>query len=298
MSVAVDFRNPGQVFGCLGLVQLVEMLHLGARIRAGFRSDPSRFDISVESAEVEIAEVVRWLIGCEAQLVLPDASYIPSVPKEFKALLGDVKYRVRPVGEPIAYGPQGKALKRLPVELLDAGERRVSVNYQGNAYALTACRNGVLWAPTGTDRAATFYMVSALLRLARQDGIDLAAPFSTGNYRAHAGAIGFRLDPLWRPSTRRAGYSFNATKTACAVNPLTELLSALGLTYARPESPSRLTMRYAIPMGSFAPSQLRAGVGGAALPCPMRRYEVRLEDLTGKGTFAIDSVRLTNPGVL
>lgn len=298
MSVAVDFRNPGQVFGCLGLVQLVEMLHPCASIRAGFSSDPSRFEIFVESAEVEIAEVVRWLIGCEAQLVLPDESYIPSVPKEFKALLGGVKYRVRPVGEPIAYGPQGKALNRLPVELLDAGGRGVSVNYQGGAYALTARPSGVLWAPTGTDRAATYYMVSALLRLSREEGTDLSSPFSTGNYRPHTGAIGFRLDPLWRPSTRRAGYSFNATKTACAVNALTELLSALGLTYARWQALSRLTMCYAVPMGSFAPSQLRAGVGAAALPCPMRRYEVRLEDLTGKGTYAIDSVRLTNPGVL
>ena len=298
MSVAVDFRNPGQVFGCLGLAQLVEMLHPGASIRAGFRSDPNRFEISVESVEVEIAEIVRWLIGCEAQLVLPDASYIPTVPKEFKALLGDVRYRVRPVGEPIAYGPQGKALKRLPVELLHADGRGVSVNYQGDTFALTARPSGVLWAPTGTDRAATYYMVSTLLRLAREEGIDLSGPFSRGNYRPHAEAIGFRLDPLWRPSTRRTGYSFNATKTACAINPLTELLSALGLTYARWQSLSKLTMRYAIPMGSFAPSQLRAGVGSAALPCLTRRYEVRLEDLTGKGTYAIDSVRLTNPGVL
>lgn len=298
MSVPVDFRNPAQVFGCLGLVQLVEVLHPGAPIRAGFRSDPSRFEIFVESAEAEITEIVRWLTRCEAQLVLPDDSYIPSVPKEFKALLGDVRYRVRPIGEPIAYAPQGKTLKRLPVELLGAGRRGVSVNYQGDTFALTARASGVLWAPTGRDRAATYYMVRTLLGLACEESIELSSPFSSANYRPHAGAIGFRLDPLWRPSTRRAGYSFNATKTACAINPLTELLSALGLTYARWQSLSKLTMRYAVPMGSFAPSQLRAGIGAAALPCSMRRYEVRLEDLTGKGTYAIDSVRLTNPGVL
>ena len=68
-----------------------------------------------------------------------------------------------------------------------------------------------------------------------------------------------------------AGSMFNVTKSACAVNPITELLCALGLSYARPECPSRVTMRYAIPMGLYAPSQLRAGVDGAARVRPAGR---------------------------
>ena len=298
MSVVADFRNPAQVFGCLGLLQLVEILHPGVPIRAGFGCDPSRFEIAVEGADVHIPDVVRWLIGSKPRLVLPDESYIPSAPKEFKALLGQVNHRVRGAGEPAAYAPRGKTLKRLPVELVGRDGRCVCVDYQGDSFALTGRPSGVLWAPTGAERAVTYHMVSALLSLMRAERIDPAAPFSTGNYLPHAEAIGFRLDPLWRPSTRRTGYSFNVTKSACAINPLTELLCALGLSHARPERPSILTMRYAIPIGSYAPSQLRAGVGGAPLRSPMRRYEVWLEDLTGKGTFAIDSVRLINRGVL
>ncbi len=294
MSVAVDFRNPAQVFGCIGLMQIAEVLHSGAALRAGFRSEPNRFEIAVESAEMQVSDAVRWLIASKARLVLPDESYIPSAPKRFKALLAGVSYRVRTAGEPIAYSPHGKTLRLLPVELVGPDGLSVCVDYQGDSYALTGRPSGVLWAPTGKDRAVTYHMVNALLTLMRKKGIDPDSLFSTGNYLPHAEAIGFRLDPLWRPSTRRAGYSFNATKSACAINPLTELLCALGLSYARLERPSRLTMRYAIPMGLFSPSQLRAGVGGAALPAPVRRYEVRLEDLTGKGIFAIDSVRLTN----
>ena len=64
---------------------------------------------------------------------------------------------------------------------------------------------------------------------------------------------------------------FNATKSACAVNPITEVLCALGLSYAWPECPLRLTMRYAIPMGLYAPSRLRAGVDGAARVRPAGR---------------------------
>jgi CRISPR-associated protein Csx14 len=98
----------------------------------------------------------------------------------------------------------------------------------------------------------------------------------------------FRLD--WRRDyiPIHLGFSLNDHGDIVAMGyPLVELLAAIGLTHARPKRPerrSKLRYEYAAPGRERAtdttwlpPNLLRAALGGADLPFPMRRFLMLLD---------------------
>lgn len=275
-SIPVDVLNPGQVIASLGFLEAAEVL-LGAAEGVFDWRDPTdvRFLFRAAGDTPPVEAVLGFLESAEARAVLPKGG---SQADEWKGSWGPQPRELREEeGYPIA-PPRSPAT--LVCELIH-GDRRLVLTSWGDERAMIGRDNFKLWAGAGGYPGAGLARDAlALIRgkalAAKEDPFALTAPQSSS----------FRLD--WRRDyiPLDAGFSVNAHgQMTTAGFPLVELLASIGLTHARPRrGDTKLRYDFAIagrdasaPELWLSPPLMRAALGGAPLPFPMRRFHMFLD---------------------
>lgn len=269
-KIPVDLFNPGQVFACLGFMELADMLLGDAE--AGFNwSNPkqARFCLMANGDE----DPVKAAIGFAAEADLESVS--PSFNE-----LNMEKWNVhtRELGRNEAFPfPLPTSPATLPIELSKDG-KVLQVNHWGDG---TVRDNVKFWAGAGGYPGAALWrdaldLVKDRAIAAYEDPFALSAPQSSS----------FRFD--WRRDyiPLDAGFSPNEHAEMEMVGyPLVELFAAVGLNHARPQRPDRrnkLLYRYSV-IGSDARNVgllplpfLRTALGAHAMPFPQRFFRMNL----------------------
>jgi len=264
-TIAVDLLNPGQVLGCIGLMEAAEVFFGGVRAGFDWRGATTGFKLEAALADNPIAAVIGFLKSARATALVPancehttDKWKLPS-----ERLPDDAPY---------AY-PSPDSPATLAVRLDGEVARRkasLTIDYWGD-HLLTTQRDPLkLWGGAGG------YPGAALAN----DALELIGEADESDPFAHRApqSSAFRLD--WRRDyiPIDAGFSPNEHGSLSMVGyPLVELLAAIGLTYARPVRDDRLAFRYGVIGGrTYAPSFMRAALGGGELPFPMRSFQMQL----------------------
>lgn len=278
-SIPVDLFNPGQVFACLGFVELAEAL-VGPT-RAGFDwSEPAeaRFVISVEGDVDPIARGLGFLAEAEVRSLVPAGSD-----------LSTEKWKVpscRSAPESAFPIPLPSTPASLPAVLV-ANDRTVVLSSWGEVRTrevLASQRDNVkFWAGSGG------YPGVGLLR----DALEAVRPHLTG-----AGpdpfAVSVPQSSSFRFDWRRdyipidIGFSLNEHSAMQPRGyPVVEVLAAIGLSHARPLRRRKLEYRYTVAGRSDVRQDedrallpallLRASLGTSELPFPTRTFTMHLD---------------------
>ncbi|PCC68196.1 CRISPR-associated protein Csx14 [Nannocystis exedens] len=265
-SIPVDLFNPGQVFACLGIVEAAATL-LGEAEAAFDWTGESRFHVRSPGPAHPIAAVLAFLADAEVVAEVPHESTLAT---GWKSGWGRVE-SLGPV-EPYPY-PEPGSVATLRAALC-VGSRRLVLDHWGDVKR----DNVKFWAGSGGyPGAALARDALALVRDRLDDAVNdpfaVAAPQSSS----------FRLD--WRRDyiPMEIGFSLNehGGRIETVGYPLVELLGALGLGHARPQRLDRLAYRYGAlgrtsTIAWYPPCLLRAALGGAPLPFPLRRFHMSL----------------------
>jgi len=274
-SIPVDLFNPGQVFGCLGFVELAEEL-IGPVSSAFDWSDEAsvRFVIDAPGDRDPFAEALRFLSEASVSALAPSSGDLDT------GKWGVPTHRTEP-REPFPV-PVPASPASLPAILSD-GAATVSLHSWGDVNtpdALGTRRDNVkFWAGAGGYPGVALLRdalvaVKSKLAEAREDPFAVATPQSSS----------FRFD--WRRDyiPLDIGFSLNVHgKMTPEGYPLVEILAAIGLMHARPHRETKLKYRYGVlgrpssdPGGLLPTALLRAALGCARLPFPTRTFTMHL----------------------
>jgi CRISPR-associated protein Csx14 len=273
-SIPVDLYNPGQVFACLGLVELADVLLGDAEGAFDWSGSGARFHVRAAGPDSPVARALAFLDRAEAVALVVDGS--PNLAAWKSAWGAAPRVGARDAGYPF---PDPDSPATLVCALI-AGEHEIRIEHWGDQ---TERDNVKFWAGAGGYPGAALArdaleLIRGKLADAAGDPFALAAPMSSS----------FRLD--WRRDyiPLDAGFSLNDHKATMSAlgYPLVELLAAIGLSHARPlrlDRRDKLTYAYGVAgrdetTGSIwlRPSFLRAALGAAPLPFPMRRFRMFL----------------------
>jgi len=70
-SIPVDLRNPGQVFACLGLMEMTEVLNGPCMMRFNYSSNETLCRFELDTSEDCIEKAVRFLARCKVVAIAP-----------------------------------------------------------------------------------------------------------------------------------------------------------------------------------------------------------------------------------
>jgi CRISPR-associated protein Csx14 len=274
-SIPVDLFNPGQVFACIGFAEAADVL-LGDAQGVFDWSDPadSVFRLRAKGDESPVLRVLRFIDEAKAQAVAPAES--ANIAAWNGSWGSPPEARDRGYGYPF---PDPPSPATLACRLSD-GRHSLTIEHWGDA---TERDNVKFWAGAGGYPGAGL-AADALALVEGRAAAAVADPFALGAPQSSS----FRLD--WRRDyiPIHAGFSLNAHGDIDTLGfPLVELLGAIGLSHARPLRPdwrNKLLYGYAV-VGRAAGvdtnwlplSFLRAALGMAALPFPMRHFKMLLD---------------------
>lgn len=261
-TVPVDLFNPGQVFACYGLLEAAEVLLGDAR--GGFDwsdATQARFHLSADRDSNPVHVVLDFLATATVVSLVPPGS-------GHRTEKWNVPSTLVPSGA--AYPiPEPDSPATLPA-LLCSGDQCLVLDHWGDA---TQRDNVKFWAGAGGYPGVALLrdalgLISSRIGAAAEDPFSLAATQSSS----------FRFD--WRRDyvPMEIGFSLNAHSSFEPRGyPLVEVLAAIGMSNARPARLDKLAYRYQVLCGEDLPLPLlRAGLGGAPLPFPSRRFRAQL----------------------
>ncbi len=269
-KIPVDLFNPGQVFACLGLMELADVLLGDAE--AGFDwSDPkqTRFRLAANGDEDPAKAAIGFVVGADLESVSPSVN-------ELNTAKWNVHTRELGADEAFPF-PLPNSPATLPIELSKDG-KVIQVNHWGDG---TLRDNVKFWAGSGGYPGAALWrdavdLVKANMTNAHQNPFALAAPQSSS----------FRFDLRRDYIPLDLGFSPNEHKDMVMVGyPLVELFAAIGLTHARPQRPekrNKLLYRYSViggdvlDAGLLPLSFLRVALGASVMPFPQRCFRMNL----------------------
>lgn len=270
-KIPVDLFNPGQVFACLGFMELADTLLGDAE--AGFDwSDNAdvKFRLKASGNEDPIKAAISFVMDAELRSVSP-------AKESLNTEKWDVNTREIGVEEGFPFAlPSSPAT--LPVEL-SSGGKTFTVEHWGDA----AVRDNVkFWAGAGGYPGAALWRDA--VAFVRERAIACASnPFALQAVQSSS----FRFD--WRRDyiPLDAGFSPNEHSDIEMVGyPLVELFAAIGLAHARPQRPERrnkLAYRYGV-IGNatkdaelLPPMFMRAALGAHAMPFSQRIFRMTLD---------------------
>lgn len=273
--VPVDLLNPGQVFACIGLTEAADVL-LGDAEGAFDWSNPEKtvFRLRARGDECPVRRVLQFFDEAQAWAVAPEGS--PNHTRWNDSWGPRLFASGRDVGYPFPDPPSPATL----VCVLSDGPHILVLEHWGDA---TERDNVKFWAGAGGYPGASLAS-DALTAVKGRAAYAEKDPFSLSATQSSS----FRLD--WRRDyiPIQTGFSLNAHADIEAVGfPLVELLAALGLTHARPFRTSRrykLLYEYAVAGRAQVDDStwlqlplLRAALGTARLPLPMRHFRMLLD---------------------
>lgn len=272
-SIPVDLLNPGQVFACLGFVEAADIL-LGEAEGSFDWSQPGavQFRIRAKGSESPISEVLAFLEKAKVRAeVVRESDNVDNWNKKW----GELRTIDPMNGYPFP-DPESPATL---VAVFEADGKEIHLDHWGDV-----TRDNVkFWAGAGGYPGAA--LARDALDLLRENAVENAHdPFSFATPQSSS----FRLD--WRRDyiPLDAGFSLNAHSHISTQGfPIVEVLAAIGLTHARPFRPfqyDKLDYRYGVAGRDersgelwLPPSFLRAALGLAELPFPMRRFRMLLD---------------------
>lgn len=266
-SIPVDLFNPGQVFACLGFLEVADVLLGDAE--GGFDwSTPTAptFKLRVPCSHNPVAAALEFICQADLRAMAPPRSSLSTqkwnVPTDITG--GDGSY-------PFAT-PQSPAT--LPV-VFRRGDQSLVVDHWGDS---TNRDNVKFWAGAGG------YPGAALMRDALDSIRDRAIaaaddPFSLCVQQSSS----FRFD--WRQSyiAIDTGFALNDQPTIMMTGyPLVEIFAAIGLSHARPKRISKLEYVYVVFGNNVSspflePALIRAGLGSMVLPFCRRVFRMHLD---------------------
>lgn len=273
-SIPVDLFNPGQVFACLGLLELADQL-LGDAHGAFDWSDATKvcFRVRASGTEQPVDRAIAFLRNATV------TSYSPFhlERKDWLTSWGPEPIQINTDREPFPF-PSPDSPATLPARL-SCDDKHFDLIHWGDDLQSSGRDNVKFWA------GSRGYPGAALA----QDAIDLIKTMPTNitvdplNASARQSSS-FRFD--WRRDyiPMEIGFSLNTHSgdRFCTVGyPVVEMLAAIGLSFARPKRIKKLEYHYGVVSGPndkplLDPIFLRAALGSASLPFSQRSFKMKL----------------------
>jgi CRISPR-associated protein Csx14 len=271
-SIPVDLRNPGQVFACLGLMEMTEILSGPCMVRFSYANNETECRFELDAPEGCIKKAIRFLARCEIIAIAPR-------PEPGGKSLSTAKWQVETltVDGPFFPSPTPNSPAPLPIRLSCEGVEIPVEHWLDNPRS--GRDNVKFWAGSGGYPGAALArdaisLLSVLddpaLSRTALDPFAFSAPMSSS----------FNFD--WRRSyiPLDAGFSPNDQPSIDMVGfPLVELLAAAGLQNARPSRlapKNKLAYRYHVSNSWLPPCLVRAVLGSDATGFPVRGFRMYL----------------------
>lgn len=265
-KIPVDLFNPGQVFACLGFVEVAEILIGGAR--GGFDwqdTDSVQFRLEADGDDDPIICVLRFLDEARVTALAPMASSNRT----------EEKWKIETIVEESGAFPYPDPMKseKLPACLTDDAGQSIVISHWGEERKKSGRDKVKFWGGAGGKPGAA--RARDALELIRSRGgaaKNAEDPFSLNAEQSSS----FRFD--WRRDyvPIDAGFSPNVHGDIVMRGyPIVEILAAIGLTHARPRLLDKLNkLSYSYGVAGLAgddpydPLFLRAALGGSGPPLP------------------------------
>ncbi len=308
-EIPVDLFNPGQVFACLGFMELADVLLGDAE--AGFDWSDARqaqFRLTAPGDQEPVEAVLEFLAAATVNRVVP-VGYIE--PPKKKASGEDDEDDAdanedandgasTEVNQSETFPAKEADALSLPVQLSVPGKPSVEIShwtdgsarntfklYSGNRSAERIARamlHGVREKPKKNQQQGDlkYKGIAHLWSEARSDLV--AQPFDVLTPLGGS----FNFDPRGAWTALDAGYSPNTQKHGVAASPLVHLLAACGLEHTRPVEFGVRQVRYCTWNGLLPVSLSRVAFQGGIFSLPTRHFRFGLA-LSGKNkivTFA------------
>lgn len=249
IKIPVDLTNPGQFFGCCGLLELAGRLWPGAE--GWFELGEFRL-----AGGGSLTAILETLVGCEVEEILN---------------IGNLE--VKPLIAPLRLTHESDGLELILDAWMTVRPDRDGPMATGNppwnfwSGQQTSLR---IWNPL---RAALQSQLRSLDSEGLREIFSRRAPLS--------GRFGFDPGAAW--NALDAGFSPNEQKLSVASSPAVELLAAVGVQRFRPVVADRTTFEYCT-WGLPLPLSVAAAAAMGAIPCPpSRRYRGRV---VSRGSYA------------
>jgi CRISPR-associated protein Csb3 len=271
--IPVDLFNPGQVFACLGLLEVTD--HLLGDARGGFdwRDESAvTFILTGAGQTCPMQSAIRFLRAAEVASLAPNGSDLTTHSWGVPTHSEDNEFPF----------PMPRSPATLPAILRYDGKELLIVHW-GDDSTKIGMDNTKFWAGSGGYPGAA--LAKDAIELIRQQGEEelFSDPFNVPAEQSSS----FRFD--WRRDyvPLDIGFSLNEhSSSGHIINtvgyPLVELLAAIGLTNARPKRISKLEYHYGVisansESGVIDPVFVRAALGLAPLPFEMRAFRMNLD---------------------
>ena len=313
-KIPLDLFNPGQVFACLGFMELADVLLGDAE--AGFDWDDatqSYFHLSAAGDKAPVEVVLDYLAHAVVERITP-VGYIDPPRKKADADDEDEADDADEADEDMdSKGPTSAASNSetfpakvadalsLPVRLSVASKPSIELShwaddgsgrnafklYSGNRSAERIARAML----TGTrerpkkGQSVGDLKYKGIAQLWQESGADLAAkPFDVLTPLGGS----FNFDPRGAWTALDAGYAPNTQKHGVAASPLVHILAASGLEHTRPVEFDVRQVRYCVWSGLLSISLARVAFQGGISSLPTRcfRFELALSGKNKIVTFA------------
>jgi CRISPR-associated protein Csb3 len=309
-SIAVDLFNPGQVFACLGFLEIAHELFGNAE--GGFDwSDPSdvRFELEDNADGNPFERVLDGLARTTSREVEPkgwpgekrpeaiDADCFPS-PLLDHYDKKEKKWTRTSLPVSVSAPLNGKSVSVALGNWTDGSSRPLFKLYSGNRSAHSIANNmlrGKRSKPTKTcpEGKVEFKGLQQLWNEMRTQMIK--SPFDA--LCSMGGS--FNFDPRGGWTALDAGFSPDQQSKSglldgIAASPVVEMLATWGMEHARPAEFKTRQVRYGVWHGLVPPMLARAALSGVELVRPFRRFQFTLA-LSGKNKVVTFATEELNP---
>ncbi len=280
-SIPVDLFNPGQVFACLGFMEVADMLC--DNVEGGFDwGDETnvKFSLSTGDSENPFATVLEFLAEATLESVVPE-NWQPKKKRPERELCKQKKSKVFPSRPP-------DSDSALPVQIV-GNKKRIVLEH----WADDSSRNKFkLYAGNRSALDIAVAMQSSILELWNKGKKELInRPFDITIPMSGS----FNFDPRGSWTAIDAGYSPNDQKHRVVASPVVEILAACGLQNARPDEFSVRKVRYAA-WGLPLPAVLaRISLTGGISVVPIKRFRFELS-MSGKNKIVTFAEKEANYG--
>lgn len=273
-SIPVDLYNPGQVFACVGLLELTDQL-IGNAKGAFDWSDPSKvcFRICAAGEEKPVERAITFLRNAVVTSRTP--SKIET--GDWKSTWGPEPTLIDPNRDAFPF-PAPDSPATVPARL-SYGDQHIDLIHWGDDLGSSGRDNVKFWAGAGGYPGAALAHDALALIKAMPDDVT-ADPLNASARQSSS----FRFD--WRRDyvPMDIGFSLNAHSgdRFCTVGyPVVEMLAAIGLSFARPKRVSKLEYNYGVVAAPedrqlLDPVFVRAALGATPLLFSQRTFKMKL----------------------
>lgn len=299
--IPVDLFNPGQVFGCLGFMELAEILLDDVEVGFDLSNalQPS-FCITAAGEKMPVEEVLEYLALATVDLLVP-VGYAVSSKKKPRADVddeggeddadNDAFPETREYSE---YYPDREAdVLSLPVRLCVQGKPTLELShwtdgstrntfklYSGNRSAdriVRAMLSGVREKPKKSQQYGDLQYKGLAQLWAEQRSELKSKPFDA--LTPLGGTFNFDARGAW--TALDAGYSPNTQRHGVVASPLVQILAACGLEHTRPVEFGVRQVRYCVWTGMLPANLARVAFQGGIPSLSTRQFRFELA-LSGK----------------